>query len=919
MPSRFRKSGHKRALADQDRPFHASPCFCRQTYAEQGFVVSDEKITPMMAQYLKLKAQYPDALLFYRMGDFYEMFFDDAVAAAEALDIALTKRGKHGGEDIAMCGVPVHAAEGYLLTLIRKGFRVAVCEQMESPAEAKKRGYKAIVKRDVVRLVTPGTLTEESLLDARRHNFLAAFAEVRGQHALAWVDISTGAFHVMPLTLARLGPELARLSPSELIVSETKEDDLRELVADFNLSLTPLARSAFDSTSAEKSVCDLFGVSSLDAFGSFERADISAMGAVIEYLEITQKGKLPLLRPPQKESEARSVQIDTATRRNLELTHALSGGRAGTLLSVMDKTVTAGGGRLLERRISSPSRVLETIHARLDAITFALENSRLRQDLREHLRNVPDLERALSRLSLDRGGPRDLAAIRNGLAEASQLADKTDSSDIPDLLSQAIKGLRGHDPLIDLLDQALIAEPPLLARDGGFIAPGYNSELDEVRTLRDEGRSVIAQMQQEFVSTTGISALKIKHNNVLGYFIEVTSTHAEKMLSAPLSETFIHRQTTANQVRFTTVELSEMETKILNAGNHALEIEKRLYETLKAAILAEAGPIGVVSAGLAEIDLATALSELAQSENWAKPRVDNSRAFDISGGRHPVVERALSQQSGAAFIANDCTLSASGENAQIWLLTGPNMAGKSTFLRQNALIALMAQMGSYVPATAAHIGLVSQIFSRVGASDDLARGRSTFMVEMVETAAILNQADDRALVILDEIGRGTATYDGLSIAWATLEHLHDVNRSRALFATHYHEMTALSNKLDGVENATVTVKEWEGEVIFLHEVKKGAADRSYGVQVAQLAGLPQSVIARARVVLEALEKGEREGGATQKTLIDDLPLFAVSPTPPPQPAKASKVETALADILPDELTPREALDLLYKLKEAAKD
>ena len=873
----------------------------------------------MMAQYLELKAQYADALLFYRMGDFYEMFFDDAVAAAEALDIALTKRGKHGGEDIAMCGVPVHAAEGYLLTLIRKGFRVAVCEQMESPAEAKKRGYKSIVKRDVVRLVTPGTLTEESLLDARRHNFLAAFAEVRGQHALAWVDISTGAFHVMPLTLARLGPELARLAPSELIVSESKEDDLREQTADFNLSLTPLARSAFDSTSAEKSICDLFGVGSLDAFGNFERADISAMGAVIEYLEITQKGKLPLLRPPQKESESRSVQIDTATRRNLELTHALSGGRAGTLLAVMDKTVTAGGGRLLERRISSPSRVLDTIHARLDAIAFAVENARLREDLRLHLRNVPDLERALSRLSLDRGGPRDLAAIRNGLAEASQLADKTDKSELPDLLTQSIKGLRGHHSLIELLDQALVAEPPLLARDGGFIAPGYDSELDEVRKLRDEGRSVIAQMQQEFVTATGISALKIKHNNVLGYFIEVTSTHAEKMLSAPLSETFIHRQTTANQVRFTTVELSEMETKILNAGNHALEIEKRLYESLKGAILAQAGPIGIVSAGLAEVDLATALADLAQSENWVKPRVDNSRSFDISGGRHPVVERALAQQSGTAFIANDCTLSANDENAHIWLLTGPNMAGKSTFLRQNALIALMAQMGSYVPASQAHIGLVSQIFSRVGASDDLARGRSTFMVEMVETAAILNQADDRALVILDEIGRGTATYDGLSIAWATLEHLHDVNRSRALFATHYHEMTALSNKLDGVENATVTVKEWEGEVIFLHEVKKGAADRSYGVQVAQLAGLPPSVIARARVVLEALEKGEREGGATQKTLIDDLPLFAMSPTPPPQPAKTSKVEAALADIMPDELTPREALDLLYKLKEAAKD
>jgi DNA mismatch repair protein MutS len=687
--------------------------------------VSNDKITPMMAQYLELKAQYANALLFYRMGDFYEMFFEDAVAASEALDIALTKRGKHDGQDIPMCGVPVHAAEGYLLTLIRKGFRVAVCEQMESPAEAKKRGYKSIVKRDVVRLVTPGTLTEESLLEARRHNYLAAFAEVRDQHALAWVDISTGAFHVMPLTLARLGPELARLSPSELIVSEAKEHDLRDLVSDFDLALTPLARSAFDSTSAEKSICDLFGIGSLDAFGSFGRADISAMGAIIDYLEITQKGKLPLLRPPQKEAEARSVQIDAATRRNLELTHALTGGRAGTLLSVMDKTTTAGGARLLERRISSPSRVLDTIQARLDAISFAYGNPQLRQDIRQHLRNVPDLDRALSRLSLDRGGPRDIAAIRNGLAEAGQLANKTDGTDLPDLLGQAFKGLHSHDRLIELLDAALIAEPPLLARDGGFIASGYDSELDEVRTLRDEGRSVIARMQQEFIITTRISGLKIKHNNVLGYFVEVTSTHAEKMLSAPLSERFIHRQTTANQVRFTTVELSEMEIKILNAGNHAHEIEKRLFENLKGAILNQSGPIGVTSAALAEIDLATALAELAQTENWVKPRVDSSRAFDIQGGRHPVVERALAQQSGAAFIANDCALSADGEHAHIWLLTGPNMAGKSTFLRQNALIALMAQMGSFVPASGAHIGLISQIFSRVGASDDLARGRST--------------------------------------------------------------------------------------------------------------------------------------------------------------------------------------------------
>jgi DNA mismatch repair protein MutS len=880
--------------------------------------VSTEKVTPMMAQYLELKAEYRDALLFYRMGDFYEMFFDDAVAAAEALDIALTKRGKHEGNDIPMCGVPVHAAEGYLLTLIRKGFRVAVCEQMESPAEAKKRGYKAIVKRDVVRLVTPGTLTEEALLNARRHNYLAAFSEVRDATALAWVDISTGAFHVMPLPKVRLGPELARLSPSELIVSETTETEMHGLVSDFDLSLTGLARSAFDSTGAEKRICALFNIATLDAFGSFTRAEVSAMGALIDYLDITQKGKLPLLRAPQRENEARTVQIDTATRRNLELTHGMGGGRAGSLLALMDRTATAGGARLLERRISSPSRMLETITKRLDAVTFGAENSRLTQELRGALRKIPDLDRALSRLSLDRGGPRDLTAIRNGLIEAEGIARKLSPLDLPSLLSESIIGLSGHSDLIDLLDEALVAEPPLLVRDGGFIAPDYRDDLDEARKLRDEGRSVIAQMQQEFVSITGISALKIKHNNVLGYFIETTATHAEKMLSAPLSEKFIHRQTTANQVRFTTVELSEMETKILNAGNRALEIEKRLYDDLKASVLDNAAQIGAASSGLAEIDLALSLADLAMAENWTRPIVDNSRAFAITGGRHPVVERALAQQSGAPFIANDCDLSAE-EGANIWLLTGPNMAGKSTYLRQNALIGLMAQMGSYVPASHAHIGLISQLFSRVGASDDLARGRSTFMVEMVETAAILNQADDRALVILDEIGRGTATYDGLSIAWATLEHLHDVNKSRALFATHYHEMTALSGKLDGVDNATVTVKEWEGEVIFLHEVRKGAADRSYGVQVAQLAGLPDSVIARARVVLEALEKGEREGGAKQKTLIDDLPLFSVNATPAPQPKQASKVEAQLKEIIPDELTPKEALELLYRLKEAAKD
>ena len=875
--------------------------------------VTDDAVTPMMAQYLEIKAQNPGALLFYRMGDFYEMFFDDAVAAAAALDIALTKRGFHLGEPIAMCGVPVHAAEGYLLTLIRKGFRVAIAEQLEDPAEAKKRGSKSVVKRDVVRLVTPGTLTEDSLLEARRHNFLAAFSDVRGQAALAWADISTGEFRVMPSSLVRLGPDLARIAPRELLLNEAQEREIVSDMAETGVSITPLSRGSFDSTNAEQRLCELFKVASLEAFGTFDRAEISAMGALLDYLHLTQRGNLPLLRPPVREAMGGTMQIDAATRRNLELTQALSGGREGSLLAAVDRTATAAGARLLERRLSAPSLDLPLIHQRQAALRHLIETPSLRDRLRDALRRVPDMDRALSRLALDRGGPRDMTAIRAGLEQAAAIARLL--GDAPPLLSDAAGSLVGHDALVALLAQALVDEPPLLARDGGFVAPGYDSELDDTRALRDEGRGVIGRMQADYAEQASIAGLKIKHNNVLGYFIEVTTTHEDRMRAMP--ELFIHRQTTAGQVRFTTLALSDLETRILNAGNHALEIEKRHYSGLRDQILAQSAPIALAARALAEIDLAAAFADLAVAENWCEPQIDDSRAFQISGGRHPVVERALRQQSGTPFVANDCAL-AEATTPAIWLLTGPNMAGKSTFLRQNALIALLAQAGSFVPATRAHIGLVSQLFSRVGASDDLARGRSTFMVEMVETAAILNQADDRALVILDEIGRGTATYDGLSIAWATLEHLHEVNRCRALFATHYHEMTALAGKLSGVENATVTVKEWEGEVIFLHEVRKGAADRSYGVQVARLAGLPASVIERAKVVLEALEKGEREGGS-QKALIDDLPLFRAMPAQAPRPTvKESAVEARLRDIHPDELTPIEALRLVYELKQAAK-
>ena len=871
---------------------------------------SDHSITPMMAQFLEIKEEYPAALLFYRMGDFYELFFDDAIAAAQALNITLTKRGKHLGEDIPMCGVPVHAAEGYLLNLIRKGFRVAVCEQLENPKEAKKRGAKSVVKRGVVRLVTPGTLTEDTLLHPRQSNFLAAFAQVRDQSCLAWLDISTGDVRYSPCSVVRLGPELARLAPAEVLISDTATPDLLEVIAESGAASTPLAQTVFDSATGVERLAAAFGVTSLGDSKSFGRADIAALGALIGYLTTTQKGQLPLLRQPQREAGDDFVAIDAATRRNLELTRTLSGEKNGSLLSVVDRTVTAAGARLLYRRITTPSQRLDTIDERASSVQFFCENSGVRLALRGALKQLPDIERALGRLALERGGPRDLVYLSNGVAQAAQVYELLERHGLPKLLAELKTNLVGHDALLLELDQALVADPPLIARDGGFVAAGYSDELDGVTSLRDDARSVIAGMQADYATLTGATALKIKHNNVLGYFIETTATHAQRMLTTPLNETFIHRQTTANSVRFTTVELGGVETKILNAAGRAVDLELEVFEGLCATVLDHATALQALAVSIAEIDVASAFAELAMNEGWVRPTLNTSQDFMIEQGRHPVVEAAVKAQSSSVFVANDCALKSAKD--MIWLLTGPNMAGKSTFLRQNALIALLAQAGSYVPADSAVIGIVSQIFSRVGAADDLARGLSTFMVEMVETAAILNQADDRALVILDEIGRGTSTYDGLSIAWATLEHLHDVNQCRALFATHYHELTQLSAKLDYVDNATVTVREWQGDVVFLHEVTKGVADRSYGVQVAKLAGMPQSVLERAKVVLEALERGECEGHSKQKALIDDLPLFSAVTTV--APVRPSDLEDTLANVQPDTLSPKEALDLIYELK-----
>ena len=875
-------------------------------------------MTPMMAQYLEIKSQYPDALLFYRMGDFYELFFDDAIKAAKVLDIALTKRGKHNDTDIPMCGVPHHSSENYLLTLIKSGHKVAVCEQLESPAEAKKRGYKSVVKRDVVRLVTPGTLTEDGLLKARSHNFLAAYSIVRGEHSLAWVDISTGLMSVLSLNKVEdFVAELFRLTPSEVLIIDNTDYDIIDAIEESGATATLRGKSAFDSTSGEERLKSLFAVASLEAFGSFGRAQVSALGSIAEYLDATQKGKLPILRPPVIELKENSMRIDSATRRNLELTRSINtGSRQGSLLGTIDRTVTAAGGRLLERRISAPSMDMDVINERHDALKFLRDNFDLSEPVMAFLKSIPDLERALSRVSLERAGPRDLANISKGLIQGKEIARLFKNHDLPAELKLAIEKLIGHDEISSILEKAIVPEPPLLVRDGGFVTEQFNSELDETRELKRDGTKIIAEMQRDFIELTGIQSLKIKFNNVLGYFIETTAKNAEKLQNSTIADNFIHRQTTANQVRFTTLSLSDTETKIINANAKALEIEKQIFNELSALIIQNFEKISAAAEALAVIDITNSLATLARDEEWCRPKIDSSKAFAIQGGRHVVVESSL-KNNGNSFIPNDCELS----EGSIWLVTGPNMAGKSTFLRQNALIAILAQMGCFVPATNAHIGIVSQLFSRVGASDDLARGRSTFMVEMVETAAILNQADDRALVILDEVGRGTATYDGLAIAWSTLEYLHEVNKSRSLFATHYHEMTVLADKLTRVINATVSVKEWNNEVIFLHEVRQGAADRSYGLQVAKLAGLPIEVLERAKVILNELEARDAKKGTEGKLLAKDLPLFSQSMTQKPvtQINYNSELSNKIRSIYPDEISPNEALQILYDLKEISGD
>jgi DNA mismatch repair protein MutS len=894
-----------------------------------------------MAQFLEIKTANPDCLLFYRMGDFYELFFEDAVAAAEALGIVLTKRGKHLGEDIPMCGVPIHRSDEYLQRLIAKGFRVAVCEQLEDPAEAKKRGSKAVVKRDVVRLVTPGTLTEDSLLDARTRNYLTAMAlagkAAAATVALASLDISTGEFEVGEIAASDFPGEIVRLAPGEVLAADTAlaDGDYAKWIEIAGAAATPVPAASFDALAGTRLVKEQLGVADLAAFGNFSKAELSAIGALLKYVDLTQLGARPPLRPPRRSGSNAHLVIDAPSRASLELVRSASGDKTSSLLGAIDRTVTGAGARELAARLASPLRDPALVNLRLDDVELLVTDETLREDARALLRRAPDLARAVSRLSLKRGSPRDLGAVRDALrigeAAGELLAARSGGIGLPDGLVRIARALAAPSrSLRDDLVRAIVEDPPHLRRDGGFVREGFRPDLDQARALRDDSRKVMAGLETRYVEATGVRALKVRHNNILGYYIEVPAGSARPLQTEPHAVTFRHRQTMAGAVRFTTDELAETEGRIVSAADTSLAIEQEVFDNLATRIAAESAALAELAQGLADLDCEAALADLAVREGYVRPHLSEDAVFDIRGGRHPVVEQALKAQKAQAFIANDCVLAASrpeapdgfdeATDARLWLVTGPNMAGKSTFLRQNALIAVMAQMGSFVPAASAHIGIVDRLFSRVGASDDLARGRSTFMVEMVETAAILNQASERSLVILDEIGRGTATYDGLSIAWAVVEYLHDVSRCRALFATHYHELTALAQRLSGVANVSMDVREWRDEIVFLHKVKAGAADRSYGIQVGKLAGLPKAVTRRAKQVLERLEK---ERGKTQsgEALIEELPLFAPreEPAPPSDAARAepNPLQAALAAIDPDDLTPKAALEALYRLKALA--
>ncbi|MCQ2966523.1 MAG: DNA mismatch repair protein MutS [Alphaproteobacteria bacterium] len=892
-------------------------------------MTNENKHTPLMEQYFAIKEKHPGYLLFFRLGDFYEMFFDDAKQASTALDIALTKRGREAGQDIPMCGVPVHSHEMYLARLIRKGFKIAICEQTEDPEQARKlRGSTALINRDVIRLITPGTLTEENILQADAPNYLLSLTQTSDGIGIAWADISTGLFNVQTLpdkNSTTISTAIARLEPKEIVISDKliQAPEYFETFNDYKRLLTPLPPVRFSPENGKKRLEDFYHVSTLDAFGTFNSCELGAAGALLDYVELTQKGQHPRLNTLQKFTNGSMMEIDSATRRNLELFHSLSGDKKGSLFYAIDRTKTATGTRLLYQYLSTPLTNIQAINERLDRIEFFTLNRHQREKIQNCLMSCPDMERSLSRLSLGRAGPRDLAVFRDTLNQIPTIKNVlAEEENLPPAIQRCFDLLDAHEQLALKLTKALADDLPLLARDGGFIRPGYSAELDELKSLRDDSRQMIAGLQSKYAEIAGIPSLKVAHNNILGFYVEVSAKNGAELLDKARSgqSIFLHRQTMSNAIRFTTVELSELESKLKGVAEKVLSLELDLFADLANDIMNQATTISQTAHYLAVLDVASSLALLAETENYTRPIIEDSLAFDIEQGRHPIVEQKMAEEHNS-FIGNDCRLgNPDTKDGRLWLITGPNMAGKSTFLRQNALIAILAQAGCFVPAKKAVIGIVDKVFSRVGAADDLARGRSTFMVEMVETAAILNQSTPKSLVILDEIGRGTATFDGLSIAWAVCEHLHNTNQARALFATHYHELTALSELLPHLSLYTMKIKEWKGNVVFLHEVMAGSADRSYGIHVGKLAGLPPVVITRAKQVLEQLEKK----GANQITFMNDLPLFAMlkeeekEKNSPVVEEEFNPVLDSLKQLDLDSLTPKQALDELYKLKSLIK-
>ncbi|MFY0989430.1 DNA mismatch repair protein MutS [Halomonas sp. C05BenzN] len=850
--------------------------------------------TPMMQQFLTIKREHPDVLLFYRMGDFYELFFDDARRAAALLDITLTQRGQSAGKPIPMAGVPYHSAEGYLARLVAAGESVAICEQIGDPAAA-----KGPVERRVVRIVTPGTLYDEALLDARRDNLLVAL-HPRGEcWGLAWLELSSGRFSVLEVEgESEMLAELQRLDPAELLVAESST---LPPALEGRRGLRRQSDWLFDLESATRTLCDQFEVQDLRGFGCAHlEAALTAAGVLIDYARDTQRSRLPHVTAIGVESRDDAVVIDAASRRNLEIDLNLGGTADNTLASVLDTTTTAMGSRLLKRWLNRPLRDRDQVAARQAAVALLLDIEGF-VPLREALKAIGDMERILARVALYSARPRDLARLRDALAALPELEEALTTYTDGTALDELKRHIRPYPELADTLTRALVENPPVVIRDGGVIAEGFDDELDEHRGLAEHAGDYLVRLETRERERTGLPGLKVGYNRVHGYYIEIPRAQAR---DAPAD--YVRRQTLKNAERFIIPELKEFEDKALSARSRALAREKLLYDGLLDTLNADLDALQASGRALAALDVLCAFAERAQALDFARPRLAETPGISIRGGRHPVVE----QVSEAPFVPNDLIMN---DERRMLVITGPNMGGKSTYMRQAALITLLAHTGSFVPADTAEIGPVDRIFTRIGSSDDLAGGRSTFMVEMSETASILHNATDHSLVLMDEIGRGTSTFDGLSLAWASAEHL---TRSRAftLFATHYFEMTALAEQADSVANVHLTAAEHRDGIVFMHRVEEGPASQSYGLQVAQLAGVPQGVIARAREKLALLEQQEIDQGSRQFTTATgggDVPqqtdLFASAPHP---------LVEELGGLALDELTPRQALELLYRWRES---